>query len=451
MLFAAFFFSGVYLHRLHTSVALTIAMALLYALRCTRHSISPTHLILHFTLLVCGLYSHRHYDSQLVRDVINFDTHLSANVSCLYQIDSLPYSSPKSPRTQQFRARILSCSRWHPLTPIAINLAHRGEPYRYGDMLYGPVLSNITSQFILLCRPQSVRSSRTVQPMRLSARHLQHVYEPNFYPQPLTHIRRYVIDYFLMYHHPLLQHPHAGLLLALLFGEQRALTPSHWLVLKHAAISHLVAISGLHITLVARCLQMPLCFLSARLGLQQPALVSRILGSFILFIYIVIVGMSPSCMRAFIMHCVMCVATQCYQRLQPLHCLSVSAVLHYFIDPGHFDHIGCQLSYGIVASLMLAHRYQRIIPQFFHWLISPTIAGIWSYAYWGEVMLISPITNAFAIPFVSWLILPLTLLAFVSSFISIVTSRFLFEGVMLSWTLLFTILEWIVLPNDVSE
>ncbi len=448
MLFAAFFFSGVYLYRLHPSISFAIPVTLLYVLRRVWHSISVHHLIIYCFLLLIGLYSHRHYDNRLVRDVMNYDAYLTSNVPCLYQIDSVPYSGHLTPKTQRFRARILSCTTWEPHTPIAIHLTHRGERRHYGDILYGHLSSVVSPKFILLCRPQSVRSSRTLHPMRISDTSLLRVYQPRFFEQPLIFTRRLVINYFMTHHNYLLQHPHAGLLMALLFGEQRGLTPDHWLVLKQAAISHLVAISGLHITLVARCLQMPLCFLSARLGAQQPALVSRVIASIILFIYAVIVGMSPSCIRAFIMHCVVLVVTQCYQRVQPLQCLSASALLHYLIDPGHFDHIGCQLSYGIVASLMFAHRYQALIPRFFHWLIAPAIAGIWSYVYWGEVMLISPLTNAISIPFVSWVILPLTLLAFIASLICLPMSRLLFDGVMLSWSLLFRLLQWLVLPHN---
>ena len=47
------------------------------------------------------------------------------------------------------------------------------------------------------------------------------------------------------------EHRYAGVLVALAVGDQRAIEQSDWEVFNRTGISHLVAISGLHITMIA--------------------------------------------------------------------------------------------------------------------------------------------------------------------------------------------------------
>src|SRR5690606_4808779 len=44
---------------------------------------------------------------------------------------------------------------------------------------------------------------------------------------------------------------HAGVLVALAVGDQRAISLEHWEVFRRTAVAHLVSISGLHVSLVA--------------------------------------------------------------------------------------------------------------------------------------------------------------------------------------------------------
>jgi competence protein ComEC len=44
---------------------------------------------------------------------------------------------------------------------------------------------------------------------------------------------------------------HAGVIVALVIGDQREISQSDWTVFNRAGIGHLISISGLHITMIA--------------------------------------------------------------------------------------------------------------------------------------------------------------------------------------------------------
>lgn len=48
--------------------------------------------------------------------------------------------------------------------------------------------------------------------------------------------------------------PYLGVLIALVIGDQRAISSAQWTVFNHTGITHLVSISGLHVTMVAALL-----------------------------------------------------------------------------------------------------------------------------------------------------------------------------------------------------
>mgnify|MGYP002039804141 FL=1 len=92
--------------------------------------------------------------------------------------------------------------------------------------------------------------------------------------------------------------PYAGVIVALVVGDQRAISQSDWAVFNRTGVSHLISISGLHITMIAAmfaglvfALWRRSFFTSARLPLILPAQKAAALaGGLAALVYVLLAG-----------------------------------------------------------------------------------------------------------------------------------------------------------------
>lgn len=143
-------------------------------------------------------------------------------------------------------------------------------------------------------------------------------------------------------------HPQQGTVLrAMLLGQQHELTDEQKGVFRESGTMHLFSISGLHIAVIAGVIYVLLSLL------RLPALVRVIAGATLLWLYVDITGATPSAVRAFLM--VMFLHASHVLRLpgNPFSALVASAVCVLLIEPMQLFSASFQLSYGIVASLLL--------------------------------------------------------------------------------------------------
>jgi competence protein ComEC len=214
--------------------------------------------------------------------------------------------------------------------------------------------------------------------------------------------------------------PQLGLIQALTLGERGALARETWDSFTRTGTNHLVAISGLHVGLVAGgvfWLARRLWSLSAHLTLilaapRAAAVVSLLAG----FGYAALAGFAISTQRALIMLAVVLGALFWQRTLQPYQALTLALVGVLAWDPGAILSYGFWLSFGAVA-LLLLHLGQR--------LPSRDLWTRWGRAQWaiglgllpllllffGQASLIAPLVNLVAVPLFSLLILPLVLIA----------------------------------------
>lgn len=140
---------------------------------------------------------------------------------------------------------------------------------------------------------------------------------------------------------------HTNTYVAMLLGKKGTLSSQQKKDFANTGTMHLFAISGLHVGVIAFSLATTLSLL------RLPAKFSPILGLTLLFIYVQVTGGSPSAMRAFLMVAFFWSTKAFLRQSTPWTALIASAVLVLCINPEELNKIGFQLSYAVVASLLL--------------------------------------------------------------------------------------------------
>lgn len=142
------------------------------------------------------------------------------------------------------------------------------------------------------------------------------------------------------------------LILALLFGERDAMSPGRWAVLTETGTGHLLAISGMHIGLVAGW-----GYLLGRVvgGLLRSSVwatrIPPLLGLLLALGYGAMAGFSLPTRRALIMLLPFIVARLLHRRVQVWQCLSLALLGVALLDPLAAHQPGFFLSFGAVFLL----------------------------------------------------------------------------------------------------
>ncbi|MBX3749732.1 MAG: ComEC/Rec2 family competence protein [Opitutaceae bacterium] len=144
------------------------------------------------------------------------------------------------------------------------------------------------------------------------------------------------------------EHPTlAGLLRAMMLGETGELSEDQKALFMQSGTMHLFAISGLNIGVIALALQ------AALLLLRLPVAVRLPLSLTLLWLFVDITGASASAVRAFLMAAFLQGAQALRQPANPLAALAGSAWAVLLLEPNQLFGAGFQMSYGIVAALLL--------------------------------------------------------------------------------------------------
>lgn len=219
--------------------------------------------------------------------------------------------------------------------------------------------------------------------------------------------------------------PYAGVVQALVIGDDSAISLTIWQVLLRTGVTHLMSISGLHITMLSGLafgLMYSIWRRFPRLVLLLPARKAATLaGVVIACLYAFIAGFSVPTQRTFYMLMVFATALWSGRQLSTAQVLAVALLVVVLIDPWAVNAPGFWLSFGAVALISFAMN-GRIGES--HWLVT-AIKTQWAVTIgmlpmllimFHQASIISPVANAVAIPVVSFIVTPLALLG---SFLSI--------------------------------
>ncbi|MDO4878838.1 MAG: DNA internalization-related competence protein ComEC/Rec2 [Neisseria sp.] len=213
----------------------------------------------------------------------------------------------------------------------------------------------------------------------------------------------------------------AALMRALSIGEQNALPDRMWQVFRPLGLNHLVSISGLHVSMVAvlaawlaKCVLGRLPFTMRR---PRTAVLSA--GMAAALFYAAMAGFSVPTLRSLLMLGVVAAGWLSGGTASAWRGWWLAAALVLLLDPAAALAAGSWLSFGLVAALLWAgswrggsFRQSALMAQWAATLMSVVAVG-W---FFGAVPLLSPLANAVAIPWFSWVLTPLALAASVLPF-----------------------------------
>jgi competence protein ComEC len=213
--------------------------------------------------------------------------------------------------------------------------------------------------------------------------------------------------------------PYVGILVALAVGDQQAIEPDLWQVFARTGVTHLLSVSGLHVTMVAGLAAWFASWLwrrSRRLPLRLPAQkVAALAGFLAALIYCLLAGFAVPAQRTLYMLTVVALALWTGRTTVVSRVLGLALLLVLLLDPWAVLSAGFWLSFGAVGVLFYVGA-GRLGEG--HWLAA------WGRAQWAvtvgmlpallalfqQFSLASPIANAVAIPLVSLVVTPLALL-----------------------------------------
>jgi competence protein ComEC len=211
----------------------------------------------------------------------------------------------------------------------------------------------------------------------------------------------------------------AGKLIALTMGDGSGLTPEDWDTFARTGTTHLMVISGMHITLVAMlCWQLASLAAKAwpRALLLWPA--ANWGAAFAVpatLAYALLAGMGVSVQRALLMATVLCVFTLRERRIRPWLAYTWALALVLVAQPMAALQTGFWLSFITVAALLMAFGGRLQMSQGSLLVWRPQLVVF--VALWAPLALagqqqpwLAPLVNMIAIPLVDLLVVPTALL-----------------------------------------
>ncbi|MCX7627500.1 MAG: DNA internalization-related competence protein ComEC/Rec2 [Methylophilaceae bacterium] len=210
-----------------------------------------------------------------------------------------------------------------------------------------------------------------------------------------------------------------GVLRALAIGDDSGIARSDWKVFQRTGVIHLVSISGLHVTMISGLFYVLVHGAWRRvpsLVLRLPARKAGVLAGLAAALgYALLAGFSVPTQRTVYMLAVVAWALWTNRNVGILLVLCWALFAVTWLDPWAVLAPGFWLSFGAVAAMLYAGSGRL---REAHWLTAAARAQ-WAVtlgltplllALFQQVSVVSPLANAFAIPLVSLVVVPLTLL-----------------------------------------
>jgi competence protein ComEC len=207
----------------------------------------------------------------------------------------------------------------------------------------------------------------------------------------------------------------APLAKALLLGYKEDLHPETATYFSRSGLSHIMAVSGLHVGFVVAPFWLLIPFLWT---IRHGKWLGLIGITLLLFFYAGITGFSPSVTRASLMAWFLTYGRLFHWVRNSINLTAVAAILILIADPSQLFSVGFQLSFSAVfVILFVMPRVTNILPYKYRFgikggiittiLVSVVVqAGLFPILayYFGEVSIIGPIANTLVLPFMSLIV-----------------------------------------------
>lgn len=242
----------------------------------------------------------------------------------------------------------------------------------------------------------------------------------------------------------LLPEPHAGLLAGLLFGTKSSLPPDFYNALVASGTLHIVALSGMNIAIMSRLIQVALVGIIGRRASGMATI-----GFICWFVWFV--GVSPSIVRASLMGVISLLAVLFGRQYWAIYAWVMAVVLMLVIHPQWLTDISFQLSALATLGIILfggepfaennpggkITGWGMYVKKFIVTDLRLTLAAqvfsipivLWNFH---KISLISPVANLM----IGWVVGPLTVLGWVSVFLSFLWFPLGYIVVWLDWVFL---------------
>ena len=211
----------------------------------------------------------------------------------------------------------------------------------------------------------------------------------------------------------LFQSDQSNMAKALLLGFKDDLSPETKLQFSRSGLSHIMAVSGLHVGFIVAPFWLMIPFMW---GTAKGRYLGLALLTILLFGYAGLTGFSPSVSRASLMAWFISYGKLFHKVRNSINLTAVAAIIVLFINPKQLFEIGFQLSFSAVFIILLVMREaQELIPEKYRYgfmggllsimLVSIVVQlGLFPILvyYFGEFSIIGPIANALVVPLLSF-------------------------------------------------
>ncbi len=205
-----------------------------------------------------------------------------------------------------------------------------------------------------------------------------------------------------------------GYMKGLVLGISEDLDPTMFRQFSQLGLTHILAISGLHVAV----------FLYVLGGLLRLTRMTRERMLLILIaavpFYVLLAGASPSVVRSGIMAMLGLAAARMHKLKDGLHLLAAAALLMLLWDPYMLGNVGFQLSFLVTAGLILgAMPVRRLFPGGNPWwkgalfdllsvtMVAQAVSLPLTLYYFNGLHLLSVAANLVLVPFISFIVMPL--------------------------------------------
>ena len=213
---------------------------------------------------------------------------------------------------------------------------------------------------------------------------------------------------------------HAGYMKGLVIGNRDDLDPDTFTEFSRLGLTHILAISGMHVAVIVGCL----LFICSALRMTREASLTVVMC--LLPAYVLLTGASPSIVRAGIMGMIGLYAARRGLLKDGLHILSAAALAMLLYNPYFLVDVSFQLSFIVTAGLMIfVPKVMPLLSFMPRWLAGTagvTLVAQWvsfplTIYYFNQFSLVSVAANLLLVPVISLIVLPLGMTSLLLSWV----------------------------------